>query len=298
MAEVALAAGPARFDLDVPAHRWLYKRTVREVTVMQSLAFDDANGWLYVAQLIGGGRRLPGETAPVSGGARAAAGDLCVSRLGYDGRLLAWMYLRRFGHGVAFGAEPAGRETFLWVECNPTGGYGTAVARVRFIPSGLVTWPSAALEAHTPVPGSTENTVSLDALHRTLLVRHRLGGQYRYRLYGVDAFRGGDYTPLAETAEAGIADVFQGHAHAGTDVYRIEGRSGGHIQSPTFLSCQDLETGEVVQRSRTNAASSLAFREPQGLAVQYPGRLHLGLADGPAGARTVSVYYKPRHEEG
>lgn len=286
-----------RVDLAAPAQRLFYRRRLHDVTVAQGLAFDCTNGHLFATQVIGGGRKLPGEAVPRSGAQRAAAGDLAVTRLDYTGRITGWMLLRRFGHGVAFGAEPAGPDTYLWIECDPKpgpggAGYGTRIARVRFVSNGLTSWPSAAIETHTPVPGAVECTVSLDWRHRTLLLRYRLDGGVRYRLYDVDRFRAGDYTPLAQSAEQGIADVFQGHAHTGELVYRLEGRSGGAEVSPTYLSCQNMATGQVVQRARTNAGDSLTFREPEGIAVQCGTRLVLGFADGEAGGRDLSAYWK------
>jgi nitrite reductase/ring-hydroxylating ferredoxin subunit len=293
-----------RFDLDVPSWRFLRERPVRDVTVMQSFAFDDSNGVIYVAQVVQGGRQLADESEPVPGSQRAAHGDLCISRVGYDGRLLSWMYLRRFGHGVAIGVEPVGRDSYLWLETAPVlrrsdgVGYGTRVGRVRFVPEGVVTYPSAAVEEHEPVEHATEVSVSLDALNRTLLVRALVGGTHSYFLYGLDAFRARDYRPLHSRIETGISDVFQGHAHFFDQVYRLEGGSGGMTAAPTHVSCFDLPTGTVVQRSATGAARTLPFREPEGLAVQGgPPRLHMGFADGPVGARNISVYYKGLYGE-
>ncbi|WP_028804735.1 hypothetical protein [Streptomyces sp. 142MFCol3.1] len=54
-------------DPTMPSERWLWKRdTLREPTILQSFAFDEVNGHLYVLQVTEGG----GE-----------AGDLCLSRL-------------------------------------------------------------------------------------------------------------------------------------------------------------------------------------------------------------------------
>lgn len=288
-----------RFDLDVPSWEFLREKRIREATVMQSLAFDDSNGVLYVAQVMEGGRQLAGESGPVSGPRRAAHGDLAVSRVGYAGQLLSSMYLRGFGHGVAIGVEPVGRDSFLWVEtasarrASDGVGYGTRVGRVRFVPNGVVSHPSTAVEVHQPVQGATEVSVSLDVLNRTLLVRCRLGGAYRYNLYGLDAFRARSYQPKYSAAEKGIGDVFQGHAHFFEQVYRLEGRNGGADAAPTHVSCFDLPTATVLQRSVTEAGRSLTFREPEGMAVQGgPPRLQFGFADGPPGDRTISVYYK------
>jgi hypothetical protein len=288
-----------RFDLDVPSWRFLRERRVRDATVMQSFAFDDSNGVVYVAQVVEGGRQLAGESAPVPGRQRAAHGDLCISRVDYAGQLLSWMYLLGFGHGVAIGVEPVGRDSYLWLETAPVPhtsdgvGYGTRVGRVRFVPETVVTYPSAAVEVHEPLEDATEVSVSLDALNRTLLVRALVHGVHQYFLYGLDAFRARDYRPLRNRTETGISDVFQGHAHFFDQVYRLEGGSGGVTAAPTHVSCFDLPTGTVVQRSLTGAARTLPFREPEGLAVQGgPPRLHMGFADGPVGARTVSLYYK------
>lgn len=288
-----------RFDLDVPSWQFVREQHVRDSTVMQSFAFDDSNGVVYVAQVVEGGRQLSGESAPMSGTQRAAHGDLCISRISYGGRLLSWMYLRRFGHGVAIGVESVGRDSYLWVETAPLPrpsdgvGYGTRVGRVRFVPDAVVTYPSASVEVHQPVQNATEVSVSLDALNRTLLVRALVDGGHRYSLHGLDAFRARDYRPLHDRAETGISDVFQGHAHLFDQVYRLEGRNGGVTAAPTHVSCFDLPTGTVVQRSATGAARSLTYREPEGLAVQGgPPRLHMGFADGPVGARNISLYYK------
>jgi hypothetical protein len=288
-----------RFDLDVPSWAFLREKRIRESTVMQSIAFDDSNGVLYVAQVMEAGRQLTGESSPVSGTQRAAHGDLAVSRVSYAGQLLSWMYLRGFGHGVAIGVESVGADSYLWVETASVPrtvdgvGYGTRVGRVRFVPSAVVTYPSTAIEVHQPLQGATEVSVSLDALNRTLLVRCRVGGVYRYNLYPLDAFRARTYQPLHSAVETGISDVFQGHAHFFDQVYRLEGRSGGVTTAPTHVSRFDLPTGTMAQRSVTEAARSLTFREPEGMAVQGgPPRLHFGFADGPAGDRNISVYYK------
>jgi hypothetical protein len=288
-----------RFDLDVPSWMFLREKRIRESTIMQSFAFDDSNGVLYVAQVMEGGRQLTGESAPVSGTRRAAHGDLAISRVSYSGQLLSWMYLRGFGHGVAIGVESVGTDSYLWLETASATravdgvGYGTRVGRVRFVPGGVISYPSTAIEVHQPVQGATEVSVSVDALNRTVFVRCRVGGVYRYNLYGLDAFRARNYQPRYSAVETGISDVFQGHAHFFEQVYRLEGRAGGVTAAPTHVSCFDLPTGVMTQRSETQAGKSLTNREPEGMAVQGGApRLHFGFADGPAGDRNMSVYYK------
>jgi hypothetical protein len=295
----ALLSGGPKFDLTAPSWKFIREKPVRDSTVMQSFAFDDNNGLLYVAQVMQKDRQLTGESAPVSGTTRAAHGDVCISRVSYAGQLLSWMYLRGFGHPVAIGVEPIGSSAYLWLatasvpRASDGVGYGTRVGRVRFVPGGVVSYPSSAIQVHQPIQGATEVSVSLDVVNRTLLVRCLLSGAYRYNLYGLDAFTANDYQPLYRRTETGISDVFQGHAHFFDQVYRLEGRSGGVTVAPTHISRFDLPAGKTVQRVLTEAARTLTFREPEGLAVQRkPLRLHMGFADGPSGARNISLYYK------
>jgi hypothetical protein len=296
----ALSAGGV-FDLTGPSTMFLREKRARDVTVLQSIAFDDTNGVLFVAQVMQKDRRLAGESAPVSGTRRLAHGDVTVSRLSYTGQLLSWMYLRGFGHPVGIGVEPVGSSAYLWLGTASTQrtadgvGYPTRVGRVRFVPGAVMDYPSTAVQVYQPVQGAREVSVSFDALNRTLLVRYLLNGAYRYRLYGLDAFKARNYQPLYSRTETGISDIFQGHAHFYGQVYRLEGRSGGVTASPTHVSRFDLPSGTTTQRTVTRAALTLTFREPQGMAVQLkPLRLHMGFADGVTGGRNLSIYYKDR----
>jgi hypothetical protein len=285
----------------VPSTAFLREKRTRDATVMQTFAFDDTNKAVYVAQVVQGGRQLTGESAPVSGSQRLANGDVSVSCLDYSGQLRSWMYLRGWGHPVALGVEPVGSAVYLWFGTdsvtNSSGvGYGRRVGRVLFAPGTVVDYPSTAIEVHNPVPGSQGVSVSLDTLNRTLLMRAYVNGSARYYLYGLDAFRAHNYSPVYNRAEKGIADVFQGQTHYFDQVYRVEGRSGGVTAAPTYLSRFDLPSGKMTQRSLSTAASDLTFREPQGVSVQRsPLRLHMGIADGQVGARNISLYYQDRY---
>src|SRR3954447_8083173 len=297
--------GSGRFDLAAPSSMFLDQKRIRDATVMQCFAFDDRNSVLYVAQVMQGGRQLTGETAPLSASDRAAHGDVCISRVSYAGVLLSSMYLRGFGQPVAIGVEPVGSASYLWMGTASSPilldnkGFPTRVGRVQFVPGGVVDYPSAKVEVHNPVADATQVSASFDALNRTLLVRYVAvpGGAFHYALYAVDAFRAHNYRPLYRRTETGISDKYQGHAHYFDQVYRLEGRSGGVTAAPTYVSSFDLPTGRMVQRSRIDAAPALTFREPEGLAVQHttPSRLHMGFADGAAGARNISLYYKDHY---
>jgi hypothetical protein len=266
---------------------------------MQSFAFDDVNSAIYVAQVVQGGRQLPGESAPVSGAARVANGDICVSRVGYDGVLQGWMYLRRYGHPITFGVEPAGagNAPYLWLgsasalKNSDNTGYPTRVGRVPFQNGAVVDYPNTKTEVFYPIKGATEISVSVDAQNRTVLVRSRVRGAAQYDLYDLASFRARSFRPLYSRPEPGITGVFQGHAHYFDQVYRVEGASGGATTSPTSVSSVDLPSGRW-NRVPTDAGSDLTFREPEGVAVQLtPLRLHTGFADGAVGARNFSLFF-------
>ncbi|MEV8116996.1 teichoic acid biosynthesis protein C [Streptomyces xiamenensis] len=305
---VSAAAAGGTFNLSAAAERWIREQALHNVTVMQSFAFDDVNGHLYAIQVMQGGLRLSGESAAVSGADRAARGDLCITKLTLAGAKLGHMYVRGFGHGVAIGVEHAGASPWLWTEsdANPSSGYGRALSRFRFANGTVLDSGASSLAKIRPVPGSTSNQVSIDNLNQLLLLRYRLSGVARYRLMNLADVKAGRFTALHDVPQAGVSDseVFQGFAVLGEHAYQMTGtsytsESGGNPPSGrgnTYLTRLDLSTGTVTQRSRTEAAYSLSFREPEGVAIRLsnPRRLCLGFASGASGARRFSVYYKPQ----
>lgn len=305
-AAAATTVAGGRFDLSVPSTQLIREKTPHNSTVLQSFAFDDVNGHLYTIQLMEGGIQLSGESAPVSGADRAAHGDMCITKLSLAGAELGSMYVKGFGHGVAIGCEPVGTTAYLWTEsdANPDSGYGRAISRFTFANGTVLTNGSSALATHRPVPGSTSNQPAVDMLNKRLLLRYRLDGTVRYRLMNLSDVTAGTYTAVYDIPQAGISadEVFQGFTVLGDYAYQMTGTAytaengtnppSGH--GNTYVSCLDLRTGQLVQRSRTEAAYSLDYREPEGLAVQLtsPRRLCMGFASGVSGDRRLSVYYK------
>ncbi|GEB61096.1 hypothetical protein GCM10017674_06900 [Streptomyces gardneri] len=353
VAGIGAGAGPASAADGLPASplirvegntgpAYFREVAVHEGTVIQSIGFDNVNRRLYYAQLIGGGRQLAGESAPLSGGTRDLHGDLAITEwtLGADaadgggtGRITGYMYLRGFGHGVGFGVEPSGTSTYLWTEvdavqdtANETS-RGRRLCRFKFASSSTpLDATSTSLQKFTPVPGSVNNTASIDPINNRLVVRYSLNGMH-YRIYDLAKARAGDFgTPLAEIAEPAISidrnrfgkPSFQGYAVAGQYLYMLHGNSYGYTQdhddnpstpkiviSPpgegnTHLTSVDLNTGSIVTTFHSKAGYTLPFREPEGLAIQIPQasrpdvfRLCMGFASGETpGQREASVYYK------
>jgi hypothetical protein len=304
----AAAVAGGWIDLSVASEKYLREIGLHNNTVGQSLAFDNVNGHLYTIQVVQGGLQLPGESAPVSGADRAAHGDMCVTKLSLSGARLGFMYLKGFGHGVSFGVEPAGSTPYLWTESdnNPDSGYGRAISRFKFVSGSVLSSSSSTVTKLYPVPGSTSNQPSVDMLNRRLLLRYRTSSGARYALYDLAEATAGRFAPIYDIPQVGIlsGETFQGFALFGDYVYQMTGtaytdESGSNPPSGhgnTYVSCVDLRTGALVQRSRTEAAYSLTFREPEGLAIQLtsPYRLCMGFASGVSGARKYSVYYKPQ----
>ena len=290
-AQTAAAAAGGRFNLSVGAEQWLREVAIKDETVLQSFAFDDAHSRVYLVQRQNGTDEL--------------VGDMTLTQLSYSGVVTGYMVLNGFGHGVAIGVEPVGSDAYLWTEtdANPGSGYGRAIARFRFSNGVSLTPTSSAVQVFRPVSGSTSNTLSIDTLNGRIGVRYRTSAGMGYRVYDLAAFKAGAFTPLHSFAQTGVdGETFQGWALYGDYVYQMTGtaytsESGANPPSGhgnTYVTCLDVRTGALVQRSRTEAAYSLGYREPEGMAVQRtsPPRLMLGFASGATGARKVSLYYK------
>jgi hypothetical protein len=134
----AAVASSKRFDLTDASDEWFREILLQDVRILQSFSFDNANKHLYTVQLVQAGRQLPGESRTFTGTERETNGDLCVTRLDWQGYIIGRMYLRGFGHGVSIAAEPSGNSAYLWTETNALARSGSACSsrRTRSRPSG------------------------------------------------------------------------------------------------------------------------------------------------------------------
>ncbi|MBT2529858.1 Teichoic acid biosynthesis protein C (Precursor) [Streptomyces sp. ISL-99] len=307
MTSVSASTSDERIDLAVPSTRWHWKKPLRHTTVLQSFAFDDSRQRLYVLQVMQGGIKLPGESRAYTGTERRQRGDMCLNQLDFSGTRLGHMYLLGHGHGVGMGVErDAAGATWIWTEADArvaeSGGFGRGITRFRFVDRQVRR--SSAETTRYPVPGSTANQPSVDMSRKRIAVRHRTGGKVRYRVFSLAHAVAGNFSkPLHDFAQAPAhpdADVdFQGFALHGNYLYQLAGEAYGTANPPsghgnTYVSCIDIRTGSLVQRSRTEAGYSLDYREPEGLAVRRTSkpRLCMGFASGEVGARRYSIYYK------
>lgn len=288
------SAAGGRFDLKTGAQRFLREKAIHDGTVLQSFAFDNVNKHIYFVQ--------------VTAGSDPKKGYLTVTKVDPTGKQLGYMYLRGFGHGVSIGVEPAGSAAYLWTEtdANPDSGYGRAITRFKFVNKQTLTYGSSSLKLYRPVSGSTSNQPSVDMLNKRIALRYRKPGGMHYSIFNLADVIGGKFTPLYTFSQVGIQDgeVFQGFCLHGDYVYQLVGTCytsakgtnppAGH--GNTYVSSINVTTGKLIQRSRTEAAYSLSYREPEGMAVELtsPPKLHMGFASGASGARKYSLYYKPQ----
>ncbi|MET7703860.1 Teichoic acid biosynthesis protein C (Precursor) [Streptomyces sp. NPDC005485] len=282
----------APINLAVPSARWLrQKGTLKEPTVLQSFAFDEPNGHLYVLQVTATGR---------------PTGDLCLNKLDHQGNRLGHMYLKGFGHGVSMGVQRDASDgsTWIWTEADAHNGYGRGVTRFHFANGAVRT--GADVRIRHPIAGSVNNQPSVCTTSRRIAVRYRnAADEPRYRVWNLDAFVARDYSdPLTDFAQTGAHPdpriPFQGYALYRDCVYQLAGTAYDPKTNPAarrgnaHVSSLDIHTGELLQQERTEAGYTLVGREPEGLAVR-PGpdpRVYIGLASGLVGARRFSIYYK------
>ncbi|OAX79710.1 hypothetical protein ACJ72_05971 [Emergomyces africanus] len=288
----ALAAVPGtkRFDLTKPSYDLFRGKNLHENRVQQSFAFDNVNRRLFVAQLRDG----TGDTA----------GHLCITQLDFSGKYLGYMHLNGFGHGVSFGAQGVGSDTYLWTEVEANGnGYGKKLAHFKWKNGGTLSKSSSALKKFTPIKGATEHTAFIDQISNRLIVRYHKGGKH-IAAFDLNAATKGDFSkPLANFKQPGLdkfkSKVFQGYAAYGSFLYIMTGTSyeanGGVVNSQ--VASIDMNTGKFVQGpTMTKAGGSLQYREPEGMAVYKTKagqvRLFLGFATGKGGDRRSSLFYK------
>lgn len=270
-ASAAVPASP-RFDLSKPSADGFRKVMLHEAHhAMQGIAFDNRNRELYIVLARDGG----------------SGDDLCITRLSTTGEVTGAMHVNNAGHGVSIGVEPVGSDTYIWMESdsdhNDGSGRGTALQRFRFV-SGA---SPASVQKY--FVGSDTITCATDPINQRILIRRNESDGMTYRLYNLadrDPATGTFTNRLAKITQPRLGDgsvTFQGYTVFGQYLYTLDGTgqsSASNINS--YLTCIDLNTGKVVERSLTKAGESLVYREPEGMAVYRntdgETRLYFGFA--------------------
>lgn len=278
------------FDLKAPSHDLFRHVILKDDTVQQSFAFDQKNHRLFVSQRRNG--------SPMEGG------DLTITQLDFAGKYLGYMYLNGFGHGVSFGAESVGTDTYLWTEVDSkSNGYGERLARFKFINGKTLSRDSTALTKFKPFPASSSIIAVINPINNTLVCRYTSGSTKRIAAFPLKEATVGNFsTPLydfEQPALTGLSSVFQGYAAYGSYIYILSGTAyevnGGIVDSE--VTSVNVNTGMIHQGPvLTKAGSTLTFREPEGMAVYTTQagepRLFLGFASGNVGDRRSNLFYK------
>ncbi|WP_350279587.1 hypothetical protein [Kribbella sp. HUAS MG21] len=268
-------------------------KPLKDVTVMQSFAFDTPNHRLFTGQ--------------VRAGSSANSGDLTLSQLslasGSEGNLLGHMYLTGFGHAVSIGAEAVGSTTYIWTETDVDTANGRGRQITRFPWRSGTTLTSASVTKWKPVANGSVFTPAVDQRYGRLGVRYALSDGMHINVYSLAAARTGDFsTVLASFKQPALTSgvAFQGWALYGSYVYFWEGNaypgSPNQDDATSKLWCYDINAGQLVDSFRTLAGWSLTYREAEGMAVfgstDATARLYFGFASGVAGARQASLFYR------
>ncbi|HVU33587.1 MAG TPA: VCBS repeat-containing protein [Opitutaceae bacterium] len=304
-ATLAAAAVPGyRTDLTDNAVALLTRKFLyNQYHVMQSFAFNNANGDIYVAQ-------VEGSDSLGTWSEHWANGDLELTRLSSDGNtILGHMDLEGFGHGVSIGIEPVGSAVYVWTEVdsqpNSEGsGRGTKLGRFLFTNGVTLDHTDSAITKYSPVSGVTQVTPSVNLAEGLLLERYlTASNQFRLALFRLaDVKAGGTPTPLRDIAIPTGLGTFEGDCTYGNHVYLYTGTAYSDTNPPpgnAELYCLDWDTGQVVQQAHTDAFGDQIYREPEGMAVRLDGagqpKLCFGFSSSVSstdGRRVISIAFK------
>ncbi|HZE39568.1 MAG TPA: hypothetical protein VE172_12230 [Stackebrandtia sp.] len=289
-----------KFDLTHGSDRLFWKKPLTATTVLQCFAFDNTHGHLYTMQVSN----------------NAKPGDLTVTKLDLTGKKLGRMYLKGFGHGIAFGVQPGGGGVTMWTEAvaKPYGDdvRGTQICRFAFKNTATPITKDD-VELFDPFPGNRLAACSLDMDAGTIAVRHQRSGEANtITMFDLAKFAAKDYS--APLASVGTSAAYppgvtpQGFQHYGQHLYLLQGTAyeGGDKNCKVGHGDGDLDGNVKISRINfnkpsdyethlTKAGYSLSYREPEGLGVLKVGgkpALALGLASGCPGGRLASIYYK------
>lgn len=305
MAATAVAAVPYyRTDLADSAVALITKKFLyNQYHVMQSFAFNNTNGDIYVAQ-------VEGSDSLGTWSQHWANGDLELTRLSADGNtILGHMYLEGFGHGVSIGVEPMASAVYMWTEVdsqpNSEGsGRGTKLGRFLFTNGQTLYHSDASITKYSPVANVTQVTPSVNMAEGMLMERYvTASNQFRLALFRLnDVKAGGTPSALRDIAIPTGLGTFEGDCTYGNHVYLFTGTAYSDTNPPpgnAELYCLDWDTGAVVQHAHTDAFGDQIYREPEGMAIRLDGtgqpKLCFGFSSSVSssdGRRVISIAYK------
>lgn len=280
------SAGSRCFDLTSEARTLYTGASLSSETIQQSFAFEPNSGRLFVAQLLAG--------------SAGKAGDLRITEMSRFGDICGWMTLLGYGHAVSFGVHRGRYGLELWIEGRVNdNGYGTVLKQVPWRHGATLDQEDPRTKDHQPVLGALEYTCAFDHRYGRMAICYWSGVDKRVSILPLrEVLRGGVPDPYADFVRPEGLGTFQGYALHGGDLYTIDGNSysdDNPYPGNTHLSRIDWRTGELVERVHNVTGAELDFREPEGLAIEYPRhgrpRLYLGFASGEVGDRRSNLYF-------
>lgn len=300
------------FDLSDESGSVFTEKPLTDRTLLQSFAIDSMNGHVYMVQIMAPGQQVGNETRTYTSAERALKGDLTLTKLSLTGEILGKMHLIGFGHGVSIGVEPVGTTAYLWTEVDAAtdssdtvNGYGTKLARFPFVNQQVLVNSDPSLVKYAPVAGADRTTVNIEMAHGLLTMRYRIGEPgsrvMKFNTYRLADVKAGNFTPLATVNQPSGMGTFQGFASYGNYLYLLDGNpydAGTNPNGNTYLTTVNLNTNSQVARTKTNAGSSLLFREPEGMSIQIVGsaaRLCFGFGSYKSATNTeknANIFYK------
>ncbi|MGW9085972.1 phage baseplate protein [Streptomyces yangpuensis] len=304
---LTLASHTSRVDF-TGLHNTIFRAVpTQQQTVVQSFAVDPVDGHIYWSQLVGDGKQLPGETAPVPYATREASGDIAITQMSMaTQQILGVMYVKRAGQGDCLAVERGSDGLRLWIDADSSSnGFARALARVQFQNGAVL--DGKTIPVVRPFGSSSAShglSCAIDPAYNRITVKRNWpdpSNGRRHYLYDLTAFKGGDFSPLAVVDQAvgsstpdGLSiGSAQGYTTWGNYLYSIEGNGGSNN---AYLTSLDWRTGQVVQRTLVTSNPDLTYREPKGLSVWVPNasqpqtvRFGYGFAGGATGARHATL---------
>lgn len=265
---------------------------LRDTTVMQSFVYDSSSrSWIF-AQVMGSGR------FGLSGAQQSQAGNMTLTKVSPQGKILGYMYLQGFGHGVSMGNERVGGRQYLWTEVgSAVDGFGTKIARFEWKDGATTTPTSTGVSLYDPNPGMLKLTPYVDAANNLMAIHYYdpVLSTYKWATYSLDAFKNRDYTATRRVDQPALLTdgiVRQGWAISNTGViYNLSGTAYGAtnpLPGNTVLSELDLN-GTVLKQTPVVAQLNMVYREPEGATLVRGDNLCIGFASGEVGARRANV---------
>jgi hypothetical protein len=286
IAEATLPTSP-KFNLTAAEHHLFGPKLMHESHHgIQGFTFDDVNRRLFVVQAQNKG----------------SGADLVVNQVSAAGKVLGSMVVKGAGHGVSIAAEPVGKITYIWIECdankNDKTGRGTALARVQF---KNMTRTSIASSAKF-FRGSNSITAAVDPINKRLMIRRKESGTWYLSVWPLSKARDGKAADrLVHIKQPSYGRTFQGYTFYGQYAYLFYG--DGQTDPAKINSTirrLDLNTGKFDGNPYvTKAGKSLNYREPEGMAVHKMDNGRIGLffgfsshQSGGGDNRYANLYYK------